>query len=184
MLRDALSAFAGELARRLRVHQRRAGLLRLSLVASLPHQGGIRRTRPARYWVRESEPIPVFTHETPSLLKITQSLLTRLIARAEREAPHLLSRPIAWRKASLLALDLRDESQAIMPTLLPDSRRQALSGLEDLINQKFGRGSARIGGIPLKVSQPRSMPSWAPKRGSLSPRYTTSWADVPVVYSE
>lgn len=190
ILRDALGAFAGSLGQRLRAHELRAGTLLLWLTASLPRPRGERR-RPLRYTVKASAALPVYTHDSSSLLHLVDQLATQLIARANLEAPSALSRPIPWCKAGVLALDLRDRSQGELnlfqssPQISQQAhQRHKLSELEDLINQRFGQGCARIGGVPFKVNSPHLAPSWAPKRAHLSPRYTTNWIDLPVVHAD
>lgn len=189
-IRDAVCAFAAQLGRRLRSHNRRAGSLSLSLSALDPSSRSSSSYAQRRYHISVSGGLPTYTHDSPSLIKRALELYQSLSERAEREAPRSLGRPIRWRKAGLLALDLRDESQLELSIVRPDERRLALSTLEDELNRRFGRGIACIGSLPIKphtsAHQNRQSSSlsdrgWRPIQSALSPRYTTSWADLPVV---
>ena len=187
LLHDALNAFAGNLGQRLRTHDLRAGTLIAWLTAHIPrNRGRGQRGGLMTYTIKASASLPVYTHDTPTLIQLAHHLTAQLISRATYEAPSALTRPVAWRKAGLLALDLRDDTQRELGIVKADPRRQKLSELEDLINQRFGRGSARIGGLPIKATgvsrdQRHVAPAWAPQRAALSPRYTTNWAELPVV---
>ena len=183
-LLDAIGAFATELGRRLRTHQRRTGTLLLWLSTSLPRGGksSSRSARPLTYTLKLSGSIPTYTDDTSSLIRLAQTLCTALVSQAEAEASPHLKRPIPWRKAGLLALDLRDETQLELNLVQPNSKLRHLSQLEDELNRRFGRGVARVGGLPNRRSSSGSFsPSWQSKHSALSPRYTTSWADLPVV---
>ncbi len=185
ILREAISAFAAQLGQRLRTHQRRAGSLLLWLSASSPaRRSG--RSAPLYYRVKLSAGLPSYTADSSSLIKLALTLYQSLSTSALSEAPSLLGRPIAWRKAGLLALDLRDDSQLELATMRPDPRRVKLSKVEDELNRRFGRGAVQIGGIPVKPLHRDSSGSiadqpWRALQSSLSPRYTTCWSDLPVV---
>jgi DNA polymerase V len=57
-----------------------------------------------------------------------------------------------------------------------DVRREALMGVLDAANQKWGRGSMVIeaGGV-------KTQDGWGMQGGNLSPRYTTNWDELRVV---
>ena len=182
LLIDAISEFARELGHRLRSHQLRTGSLLLWLSAPLkPIYKN--RSRPPTYALKLSIALPVYTDDSPTLIHYARHLLSLMIEKATDEAPSSLDRPIAWRKAGLSALDLRDESQLELSIIHPDPKRRKLSEVEDLLNQRFGRGTARIGGIPLKKDHVNTIPKWSPKKTLLSPKYTTCWADLPIVHA-
>ena len=189
-LDDAISDFAGRIANQLRNYQRKAGSLSLWLSAPIPTQAGQRTTRrPHHYVLRQSLSFLQPCSDTPTLIRAGQSLLSSSLEQAYQEAPHCLSRPIGWRKAGITALDLRDDLQGILNLAPPNPRRVLLSELEDQLNQRFGLGTARIGGIPFKRHvdhhrhQRSSAEAWRPKALMLSPRYTTCWADLPMIDS-
>ena len=184
-LQEAVAAFAAELGRRLRSHQRRTGTLLLWLSTSLPHRG--RRTnrssRPLTYTLKLSKSTPAYTDDTSSLIRLAHILCSTLVLQAEKEAPSHLKRPLRWRKAGLLALDLRDHTQLELNLVQPNSKLRRLSQLEDELNRRFGRGTASIGGLPnlRSPSSSLSSPSWQSRHSALSPRYTTCWTDLPIV---
>ena len=70
-----------------------------------------------------------------------------------------------------------------------DPKRQKLSQLEDQLNQRFGRGTARIGGLPNKpcswinqqTQQSHHTQTALSRKQYSSPRYTTCWVDLPIV---
>lgn len=198
-LRDALSAFAEKLSVQLRTHGRQTGVLTLWMSApfpspaSYPHarrhpnRASARSAPPPRYTIRRALLLSTPCADSTTLISSAMHLLEEALFLAERNAPRQLSRPIGWRKAGLLALDLSDGSQPLLPLDPPDPKKLALAQVADQLNQRFGRGSARIGGTPVKPTPHHRTPAlsgsarWRPQSAALSPRYTTCWADLPIV---
>lgn len=58
--------------------------------------------------------------------------------------------------------------------------RSALMDAIDVLNRRFGRDSIRIGSATLASSN-SDVRSWATRQERRSPRYTTRWAEMPVV---
>ena len=58
-----------------------------------------------------------------------------------------------------------------------DGRQKALMATLDRINERFGRGTVRLGAEGLQQA-------WAMKQDRRSPRYTTRWDEVPVVHAD
>lgn len=58
-----------------------------------------------------------------------------------------------------------------------DARSQALMGVLDGINGKYGRGTMRLAAEGVENS-------WKMRRGNLSPGYTTDWSGLPVVQAQ
>jgi DNA polymerase V len=178
VLEDMISAFAGQLGRRLRSHNLRAGSLLLWLSAPLinnyKHKG-----KSSTYRLKMTLALPTYTDDSSTLIQCALHLMSLLIKKAKYET----SKSFSWRKAGLIAVDLRDDSQLELALIQPNPKRRKLSQLEDELNRRFGRGTARLGGIPIKVSKIENAPSWSTKQAFLSPKYTTSWADLPIVYA-
>ena len=159
-----------------------------------------------------------YTDDSSSLIKVSRQLLQLAFLKAygitvdpkklkpqniNTDIDKLLATihpSIPWRKAGLLAVDLRDHSQQELCIFQADPHKQKLSQLEDQLNQRFGRGTARVGGLPHKPkpwqelhskkhSTKRSIKQSSHKHDHLvmnrkeylSPRYTTCWADLPIV---
>ena len=171
----------------------------------------IRHTSPVNS-IKIAQSLDRYTDDSSSLIKTSRQLLKAAFLKAYQvqlsnpetrlskghcsidEALASIYPTIPWRKASLLALDLRDHSQLELSMFRANPRKQKLSQLEDQLNQRFGRGAARIGGLPNKPhicstphpkSQHRqlnSAPAGVSRKQYLSPRYTTCWADLPIVW--
>jgi len=58
--------------------------------------------------------------------------------------------------------------------------RAGLMQTIDVLNRRFGRDAVHIGSTTA-ASRPRSLRSWATRQDRRSPRYTTRWAEMPVV---
>ncbi len=78
-----------------------------------------------------------------------------------------------WRKAGVLLLDLAPPGSA--PASLFDVMEAPDDGLMqaiDRINDRYGRGTARLG-LAQKDAE------WRMRRENLSPSFTTRWGDIP-----
>jgi len=85
-----------------------------------------------------------------------------------------------YKKAAVMLSELQPEGQR-QAGLWDDAddeadreRSRRLMGVLDEVNARFGRGAVQLGALGTK-------PAWTMKRGRVSPRYTTRWADVPRV---
>lgn len=84
----------------------------------------------------------------------------------------LLDDGFAWKKAGVMMLDLTARGAA--PLSLFDAIATHDDGLMNAmgaLNQKYGRGSIRLG-LAGKDQE------WRMRRDNLSPSYTTKWADL------
>jgi DNA polymerase V len=80
-----------------------------------------------------------------------------------------------FKKAGVLLLGLRPKSLRQLSLWEPDeARSDALMEVVDGINARFGRGTIQFAVAGLKKP-------WAMRNGMRSPRYTTVWAEIPVV---
>lgn len=108
--------------------------------------------------------LPASTADTPMVLGVVRKLLRGLL----RDG-------IGYKKAGVALLDLArpDELQVDLfgPTVVGNDRLMATM---DLINQKFGRGTAGLG-----ASGWKARPVWGMRQHMLSPNYTTSVCDIP-----
>lgn len=77
-------------------------------------------------------------------------------------------------------LDLFPESTSDASTAAPPKDRTALMEAMDVINRRFGRDAVRIGST-LVASHDQEVRRWATKQERRSPRFTTRWAEMPVV---
>ena len=169
------------------------------------------RHKTPRHSIKLAQSLDCYTDDSSSLIKTSRQLLSSAFLQAYQvqlsnldqylevnnlKKQNSIEQAIAgiypiipWRKASLLALDLRDHSQLELSMFRADPKRQKLSQLEDQLNQRFGRGTARIGGLPNKpcswinqqTQQINHAQATLSRKQYLSPRYTTCWADLPIV---
>lgn len=104
---------------------------------------------------------------------------TRVIAAAARRlAAGLYRSGFAYARAGVMLSELGLRSGSSRP-LFADAealaRAERLMAVLDAVNASFGAGSLRFGG----AGRPRAR--WAGKQARQSPRYTTRWAELPVV---
>jgi len=80
-----------------------------------------------------------------------------------------------YRKAGVLLLELSPKDN-IIPSLFddPSSDSNPLMEAIDHVNKRFGRGAVGLG-----LSKKNA--KWRMRQERLSPRYTTRWADIPIV---
>ena len=93
---------------------------------------------------------------------------------------HLYRPGFEYKKAAVMLSELQPEAQR-QASLWDDAAAEAsrersrrLMGVLDEVNGRFGRGALQLGALGTN-------PVWTMKRGRVSPRYTTRWADVPRV---
>lgn len=84
-----------------------------------------------------------------------------------------------YKKVGTLLGDLRPRSER-QRSLFEDTegreRRQRLNGVLDQVNRRYGRDSLVLAGAGVPDKR-----VWKMRRGRLTPAYTTSWDDLPVV---
>ena len=88
-----------------------------------------------------------------------------------------------YAKAGIRLLDLHPAGsrQADIFGMAPeeDERRSRLMQTLDTINQRYGSGGCQPGAAGIRQRQ-----GWQMRLGTLSPRFTTSWAELPVVWAK
>jgi DNA polymerase V len=103
-----------------------------------------------------------------------------LAAYAIRALRHMYRPGFEYKKAAVMLSELQPEGQrqACLWDEAADEgsreRSRKLMGVLDEVNARFGRGAVQLGALGIK-------PVWTMKRGSVTPRYTTRWEDVPKV---
>lgn len=84
-----------------------------------------------------------------------------------------------YAKAGIRLMDLRPAGarQADLFSMVPeqDERRSRLMRTIDTINQRYGSSTCQPGAAGVRQRQ-----DWQMQRGTLSPQFTTSWAELPV----
>ena len=88
---------------------------------------------------------------------------------------HIFKPGYAYQKAGVMLMELREsghEQATLFEEPVPD--RPKLMNVIDRANVQWGRGT-------LKLASEGVEKVWHMKRGNLSPRYTTSWQDLPRV---
>jgi len=103
-----------------------------------------------------------------------------LAAYAIRALKHMYRSGYEYKKAAVMLSELQPvgQRQACLWDDATDEaareRSRRLMGVLDEVNARFGRGAVQLGAMGTKLA-------WTMKRGRVSPRYTTRWADVPSV---
>lgn len=169
---EAVSEFASRAAEKLRHQQSSAGAV-----------GVFFATSPYRAHDRQ--------HGVDVTLPLIQpSADTRLLVEAAvRLARQEFRSGFNYAKAGVVLSSLQPASQhqgelELFSTdeqpVAPAKDRTALMDAMDILNRRYGRDSVRIGSSTLASSGER-VRSWATKQERRSPRFTTRWAEMPVV---
>lgn len=90
---------------------------------------------------------------------------------------HIYRPGFAYKKAGVVLMEIgpAGREQRDLFAQLPDPRRAAAMATMDRINREFGRGTLRLGSEDLQRG-------WAMRQEKRSPRWTTSWEELPTVY--
>ena len=139
---------------------------------------------------------PYRQHDKQHSVSVTVPLVrpsadTRLlVATAAATAVRHFRSGFNYAKAGVMLVDLQPASQVQEELDLfgqgdrgspaPQRDRPALMSAMDELNKRFGRDAVRIGSATL-ASQNSDVRVWATRQDSRSPRYTTRWAEMPVV---
>lgn len=103
----------------------------------------------------------------------------RLLTKAATEAVHRLFQPgFKYSKAEVMLMDLRQPGE-FTDDLFTQSQPQAaekVMNVLDEINQRWGRGTLRTGGVP-------ATPDWGMRREMMSQSFTTKLDQLWVVKS-
>jgi DNA polymerase V len=164
-MREAVAAYAGRAAEKLRAQGGVASQLMVFLMTN-PHKPG------PQYANAMTAPLPVATAYTP-----------RLVAHAHGLLEKLWKEGYVYKKAGVMLTGI-ERAEARQLSLLPlagrgpdpaeERRREQLMQAMDAVNAKWGRGAMQVAAAGL--GRP-----WRMRQSRLSPRYTTSWEEIPVV---
>jgi DNA polymerase V len=168
---EAVSEFVSRAAEKLRQQKSAAGSLGVFFMTS-PFRAGDRQ-----HSVNVTVPLVRPSADTPLLVSAAVQAV-----RSHFRAGH------AYAKAGVLLVDLcpADQRQGelnLVPVTLDRSARVDRGELMqtiDVLNRRFGRGSVQIGSASLVCNEGEER-SWSTRQDRRSPRYTTRWAEMPVV---
>lgn len=160
-LQEAVASYIAIAAEKLRTQDSVAGAVQVYI-----------RTNPFKpkepqYQRAVTVPLPEPTADTRVLTRWALRVLARIFAPG-----------YAYQKAGVMLSDLQpkhQEQQHLFAAAGDSHKAQALMATLDKINQRWGRSTVQL------AIQHRDGESWRMKRGNLSPPYTTSWDDIPVV---
>jgi DNA polymerase V len=165
-LRQAVSVFASRAAEKIRAQRLVCGCLTVFVETN--------RFRPEEH--QNNAAITVTTdkptNHTPDLIRLTLAGLERAFKPGYR-----------YRKAGVLLMDLGPEIPD-MTDLFSNQSPQHVNRLMksfDAINRRFGARSVYYGSCGNK---PRVKPRWIMQQSLRSPRYTTSWKELPIPLSQ
>ncbi len=130
---------------------------------------------------RFSEHQALYSNSSSVSLPYPTDYTPLLINRAHAVLQEIFSRGHVYKKAGVMLSGI-ESSAARQLTLLAPSREKLsmqtrLSRIMDRINSRWGRGTLRPAACG--SDQGRSRESWGMQRNRLSPRYTTSWSELP-----
>lgn len=152
---DALMSFAERAAEKVRAADQVAGVVQVFVRTDPFNPNAAQKSLSGSV---------TFDHPTSDARAITGAV-ARVLDRIWRDG-------FAWKKAGVMMLDLTARGAA--PPSLFDAIATHDDGLMcvmDALNQKYGRGSIRLG-LAGKDQE------WRMRRDNLSPSYTTKWADL------
>jgi DNA polymerase V len=163
-LREPLASYVSAVAEKLRKQGSVAGRMQIFLHTN-PFKPAERQLCPGRECVLSTP-----TNFTSALVGRAQEILTSLWRPGYR-----------WHRVGVVVMDLvpeRTEQLAFdsPPIELMERRRRAMAAM-DRVNQSFGRGTLHVGSAAANVHTS----AWKMRQASLSPRYTTSWSELPEV---
>lgn len=163
-LREAISSHISRAAEKLRQQQCDAGAVSV-LIRTNPF-----KPDEPQYQRTVTDPVSPPTSDSRGLIAAATSILTRIYrpGYAYHKAGVMLSQlaPRAHTQGELFAADVTDVD-----------RSQDLMTVMDAINRRWGRGTLRSSATGVDQG-------WRMRRERLSPAYTTSWDELPVVRAE
>lgn len=158
-LGEAVASYVSRAAEKLRAQDALAGALTV-FVRTSPFN-----PKEPQYQKTLTVPLPEATDDTFGLVGWALRILKRIY------------RPgFAYQKAGCMLSDIRPRSMAQASLFAPESggKSERLMAAMDAINGRWGRGTMRVAAEGVDKA-------WRMKRGKLSPRYTTEWAELPPV---
>lgn len=161
-LRSALTAFATTAAAKLRSKALFSGAVQVFARKVGDEARGISPSTPG-YVVELDAP----SNSTPAIVRAATAHLDRLFLQGA-----------SYSGAGVLLLDLRPADQIQTSLFAPPSAKapDAVSSAMDQINKRFGRGTLRMAG------EGSATAPWRTRAAARTPRYTTRWDELPLVY--
>ena len=159
-LREAVASYTARAAEKLRGQGSAAGAIAVFLSTNRF------RERDPQYSGGVSCRLPVPSSYTPRLLGAALQLLDRVYRRGYR-----------YKKAGVMLYEIMPEGEAqldLFSRFHDSDRTRRLMGTMDRVNREMGRHALRF------AAEGRAR-SWRMRREFLSGRYTTHWAEIPVV---
>ena len=100
-----------------------------------------------------------------------------LLARAAYALLPRIDDGLRYVRAGIMVTDLRPTgNQAPLAIFENPHEERGIGSLLEEVSRRYGRGSIGLGHAGI-----RGGPDWTMRRDMLSPRYTTHWAELPVV---
>ncbi|MFM7083377.1 MAG: Y-family DNA polymerase [Hyphomicrobium sp.] len=154
-VQDAVVSFAERASEKIRRDGQVAGAIQLYL-----------RTDPFNHAVRQRavSGAATFIRPTSDSREIIKTVL--------RVFESIWCEGFGWRKAGVLLIDLASSSPEQRSLFEECKESNTLMNAIDSINDRFGRGSARLGLSPQEAR-------WRTRSGNVSPSFTTRWAEIP-----
>ncbi len=159
-MKEALAAYTARVAEKLRAQASIAGTLQV-FVQTNPFNP----TQP-QYATSVTLHLPTATAYTPEL-----------IAQALRQLEKIYRPGYVYRRVGIMLSNIRPANQIQLNMFRPSQdfeREDRLMAALDEVNRLCGRNTLRFGAGGLKQE-------WQMRQARVSPRYTTSWEDLPVV---
>ena len=106
------------------------------------------------------------TYDTVVLLKAAMTLLDQMYTSTS-----------VYKKTGVILSQIRPYDQStgsLFSTEYEQTRSQEIHAVTDQLNNKFGSGAVRFGGVP-------SFSNWHDKKEYASKHYTTKWTEIPTV---
>ena len=161
MLSEAVASHTARAAAKLRKEGLQAGLIQV-FIATNPF-----KPEAPQYHPGATVPLSIPTADT-----------TRLLRAARVGLRHIYREGYEYKKAGVVLLDLAPVGAVTgdlfaATRVAATERRERLMAVMDGINGRWGRGTVRY--LAEGLVQP-----WQMRRGRMTPRYTTSWEELPV----
>jgi DNA polymerase V len=163
-LAEALSTYAASACEKLRAHQCCAQAVCVFLEARVEDKGdGAFRQHSSTVIA-----FPIATNDTPQVIRA-----------AVQSLPSLYRSGMRYKKCGIVLLDLIPETSVIPDLFLggPDPKRQRLAETVDALNDKYGKNALFYGAMGCE-------PEWKMRSESRTPRYTTSWDELPIINAD
>ena len=110
-------------------------------------------------------------------LAVPSSYPPDIISAAQKGLDKIFRKGFKYKKITVYLTGIEEEKRGQLDLFVrEDPRKYEIMKSVDRINNKYGRNT-------VNCMSKRKMSSWQMKREKLSPRYTTSWKDIPVVKS-